>query len=111
MGQLASSYPHQHESPDNLPFRDGYDNPEAQLQESKSRNGIFNVDRGNRRYDPHSRKYVLWEHDNNYDKNPLKNYPIFTRKEREWLARHPRRRLKSKEWNVTGPKASIKWPL
>ncbi|KFY49761.1 hypothetical protein V496_09823 [Pseudogymnoascus sp. VKM F-4515 (FW-2607)] len=83
--------------------QDSYDSPEAQLRER--RNHAFNADRGNRRYDPYTRKYVLWEYDNNYDQDPLEKYPLLTREEHDWLARHPRRRRpKTKDWSAAGPK-------
>ncbi|KFY24804.1 hypothetical protein V491_02007 [Pseudogymnoascus sp. VKM F-3775] len=88
--------------------QDGYDSPEAQSRERRSYNGLYNADRGNRRYDPHTRKYVLWEYDNNYDQGPLEKYPLLTREEHDWLARHPRRRRpKGKDWTATGPKAKV----
>lgn len=91
----------------NWQSRDGYDSPEAQSRERRNYNGLYNADRGNRRYDPHTRKYVLWEYDNNYDQDPLDKYPLLTREEHEWLARHPRRRSpKGKDWTAAGPKAS-----
>ncbi|KFY24727.1 hypothetical protein V493_05052 [Pseudogymnoascus sp. VKM F-4281 (FW-2241)] len=90
--------------------QDSYDSPEAQLRER--RNYVYNADRGNRRYDPHTRKYVLWEYDNNYVQDPLEKYPLFTQEEHERLAQHPRkRRPKSKDWGAAGPKASPKFRL
>lgn len=86
--------------------RDGYDSPEAQLHERRSYNGVYSADRSNRRYDPHTRKYVLWEYDNNYEQDSHKKYPLFTRKEHDWLSRHPHRRMRSKDWTVAGPKVS-----
>ncbi|OBU00318.2 hypothetical protein VE01_01509 [Pseudogymnoascus verrucosus] len=89
--------------PDHWGNWDSYDSPEAQARER--RNYAFNADRGNRRYDPHTRKYVLWEFTNNYDQDPVEKYPLFTREEHEWLARHPRkRRPKTKDWSAAGPK-------
>jgi hypothetical protein len=50
---------------------------------------------------------VLWEFANNYDQDPVEKYPLFTREEHEWLARHPRkRRPKTKDWSAAGPKVS-----
>ncbi|KFX98217.1 hypothetical protein V490_02414 [Pseudogymnoascus sp. VKM F-3557] len=96
--------------PDHWGNWDSYDSPEAQLRER--RNGLFNADRGSRRYDPYTRKYVLWEFDNNYHQDPLEKYPVLTREEHDWLARHPRRRRpKTKDWSSAGPKAGFKLQL
>lgn len=95
-----------------FPPRDGYDSREAQLRESlQSYKGLYNANRGQQRYDPHTRKYVTWEFDSNYNQDPRATYPLLTHKEYDWLSRHPRRRPQSKSWSATGPKASHESPV
>lgn len=76
-----------------------------------ARHPFWNADRGGKgggakRYDPHSRKYVDWELDQNWEQHPMRLLPYYTRKEHEWRARHPGRRLEGKDYAHGVPKVS-----
>ena len=91
----------------------GYHSPEEQAMDrgfsAKGICGIGSADRRYKRYDPHSRKYVEWELDQNWNID-LPLLPRYTRKEHEWLARHPHRKLKGKDYGRGRPKVRSSCP-
>ena len=85
---------------------DSYHSRDRQGQERLfSYNGVWNADRGNKRYDPYLRKYVEWEWDENWEQDPFKMAPRYHRDEHEYIARR-NKVPKTKNFSHGRPKVS-----
>jgi hypothetical protein len=89
-------------------------------------NGLWNTSRGRQRYDPETRRYVLWELDNDFPGKGIygtgingsngNGYPRFTASERDHIERRRLSQLKpvpqnrqqmGRDWDGNGPRVRI----